>query len=104
MEAKGLATTPFSRPEIEFRPAEMMAQQGSRPSWLRALLGKIRTTTAQASANTRALRTDFHGLANSFILHNSYGCFSTCCIWFCRLRVDAALCLSKAFWCASFAA
>src|SRR5712692_10556869 len=73
MEARGLATTPFSSAEIEFSPAEMMAQQGSRPSWLRALLGKIRTATAQASANTRALRTDFHGLANSFILHTPTG-------------------------------
>src|SRR5882672_10552327 len=69
MEARGLATTSFSRPEIDSSPAEIMAQQGSRPSWLRALLGKIRTTTAQANANRRALLTNFHELASSFIFH-----------------------------------
>src|SRR5882672_6062936 len=67
MEARGLATTSFSRPEIDSSPAEMIAQHGSRPSWLRALLGKIRTTTAQANANRRALLTNFHELASSFI-------------------------------------
>src|SRR6266852_5662534 len=73
MEAKGLATTPFSSPEIEFRPTEMMAQQGSRPSWLRALLGKIRTTTAQASTDTIAFLTNLHGLASRFIVHTPTG-------------------------------
>src|SRR5882762_633038 len=69
MEARGLATTPFSSPEIEFRPAEMMAQQGSRPSWLRALLGKIRTTTTPAKANRKALLANIHEVASRFIFH-----------------------------------
>src|SRR5882724_11134833 len=69
MEARGLATTSFSNPEIDSSPAEMIAQHGSRPSWLRALLGKIRTTTAQARPKRRTPLTNFHELASSFICH-----------------------------------
>src|SRR5690242_1307199 len=49
MSARGLATTLLSSPETVLSPAEMMAQQGSRPNCARALMGTS-SRTAAASA------------------------------------------------------
>jgi hypothetical protein len=76
-------------------PAEMMAQQGSSPNWLLARAGIMTTTTTIEAMAFRAnfqLRID----DGQFIVY-SYGRVSTCCAWFWRLRVAAALCLSSAF-------
>src|ERR1700690_2162771 len=61
---RGFATTPLNRLEMLLSPTEMMAQQGSSPSWLRALLGRIMTTTASASAKASALPTSFAARVN----------------------------------------
>src|SRR5215469_15993179 len=54
-----MATELRSKPEIVFRPADMMAQQGSSPSWLRALLGSSAMTRARPHTTATALRKNF---------------------------------------------
>src|SRR5215467_4516358 len=59
MEPSGVATEFRSRPEIALSPADMMAQQGSRPSWLRAVLNSSATTMASPHSGATALRKNF---------------------------------------------
>src|SRR4029077_10885105 len=59
MAPRGVATALLNRCEIVLSPAEMIAQHGSSPNWLRALLGKTITTTANVMTNARALRKTF---------------------------------------------
>src|SRR6185437_8482804 len=62
MADRGLATTFLSRPETVFRPAEMMAQQGSRPNCARARGARnIQAATSTAVAAARRRRTTQFG-------------------------------------------
>src|SRR5260221_695065 len=53
--ASGFATTLLRRFETVLNPAEIMAQHGSSPSWLRALVGRTMTTTASARIKASVL-------------------------------------------------
>src|SRR5260370_16459154 len=70
IDDKGAATTFFSSPEMVFRPAVMIAQQGST-NWLRARVGARTIAATIMTANTILLfkNSDMGFKFLSFIFH-----------------------------------